>query len=115
MFQDLWNLLPREMVVIIGLNSFKKGVGPIYGRGRSTVSGCGLFAFLPGWDISSMNLADAMQRAQVLDWALQEQLRPHMAALKPRPSIYIPEFIAANQEARADHILMGTKAEQVGG
>ncbi|KAJ6664332.1 hypothetical protein lerEdw1_008551 [Lerista edwardsae] len=66
-----------------------------------------------GWDISSMNLADAMQRAQVLDWALQEQLRPHMEGLKPRPSVYIPEFIAANQEARADNILTGTKAEQM--
>ncbi|ETE66525.1 Inositol-3-phosphate synthase [Ophiophagus hannah] len=33
-----------------------------------------------GWDISSMNLADAMRRAEVLDWALQEQLRPYMMA-----------------------------------
>ncbi|XP_061457555.1 inositol-3-phosphate synthase 1 [Rhineura floridana] len=66
-----------------------------------------------GWDISSMNLADAMRRAQVLDWPLQEQLRPHMEGLKPRPSIYIPEFIAANQEERADNVLAGSKAEQV--
>ncbi|XP_069505382.1 inositol-3-phosphate synthase 1 [Ambystoma mexicanum] len=66
-----------------------------------------------GWDISSLNLADAMKRAEVLDWQLQEQLRPHMEKLKPRPSIYIPEFIAANQEDRADHIIHGTKAEQV--
>lgn len=66
-----------------------------------------------GWDISSMNLADAMKRAEVLDWQLQEQLKPFMEKLKPRPSIYIPEFIAANQEDRADHILHGTKAEQV--
>ncbi|XP_042297832.1 inositol-3-phosphate synthase 1, partial [Sceloporus undulatus] len=66
-----------------------------------------------GWDISSLNLADAMCRAQVLDWPLQEQLRPYMESMKPRPSIYIPEFIAANQEERADNVLMGTKAEQV--
>ncbi|MBN3303229.1 INO1A synthase, partial [Amia calva] len=66
-----------------------------------------------GWDISSLDLASAMERAQVLDWPLQEQLRPHMAQFKPRPSIYIPEFIAANQEARADNILKGTIAEQV--
>uniref|UniRef100_A0A8D0GWZ5 inositol-3-phosphate synthase n=1 Tax=Sphenodon punctatus TaxID=8508 RepID=A0A8D0GWZ5_SPHPU len=66
-----------------------------------------------GWDISSMNLADAMGRAQVIDWQLQEQLRPHMEGMKPRPSIYIPEFIAANQEERADHVLSGTKAAQV--
>ncbi|XP_034015560.1 inositol-3-phosphate synthase 1-B-like [Thalassophryne amazonica] len=66
-----------------------------------------------GWDISSLDLGHAMERAQVLDWSLQEQLRPHMCCLKPRPSIYIPEFIAANQESRADNILHGTMAEQV--
>ncbi|XP_063770810.1 inositol-3-phosphate synthase 1 [Pseudophryne corroboree] len=66
-----------------------------------------------GWDISSLNLADAMRRAEVLDWQLQEQLRPFMEKMQPRPSIYIPEFIAANQEDRADHIIHGTKDEQV--
>ncbi|XP_048354272.1 inositol-3-phosphate synthase 1 [Sphaerodactylus townsendi] len=66
-----------------------------------------------GWDISSMNLADAMQRAAVLDWPLQQQLRPFLESLKPRPGIYNPEFIAANQEKRADNVLGGTKAEQM--
>ncbi|XP_030575407.1 inositol-3-phosphate synthase 1-A [Archocentrus centrarchus] len=66
-----------------------------------------------GWDISSMDLGSAMERAQVLDWSLQEQLRPYMSCLKPRPSIYIPEFIAANQESRADSVLTGTMAEQM--
>lgn len=66
-----------------------------------------------GWDISSLDLGRAMERAQVLDWSLQEKLRPHMDQLKPRPSIYIAEFIAANQEQRADNILRGSKAEQV--
>ncbi|KAM8961763.1 inositol-3-phosphate synthase 1 [Pelodytes ibericus] len=66
-----------------------------------------------GWDISSLNLADAMRRAEVLDWQLQEQLRPFMEKMKPRPSIYISDFIAANQEGRADHVIHGTKAEQV--
>ncbi|MGH0183497.1 UNVERIFIED_CONTAM: hypothetical protein FKN15_027048 [Acipenser sinensis] len=66
-----------------------------------------------GWDISSMDLAAAMERAQVLDWSLQEQLRPHMEKLKPRPSIYFPEFIAANQEERADNVIQGTQQEQL--
>ncbi|XP_060077711.1 inositol-3-phosphate synthase 1-A-like [Ylistrum balloti] len=66
-----------------------------------------------GWDISSLNLADSMERAQVLDWNLQQQLRPYMENLKPRPSIYIPDFIAANQEARADNLLSGTKEEMI--
>ncbi|XP_067470627.1 inositol-3-phosphate synthase 1-A-like [Thunnus thynnus] len=66
-----------------------------------------------GWDISSMDLGSAMERAQVLDWQLQEQLQPHMSRMKPRPSIYKPEFIAANQESRADNVLTGTMEEQV--
>lgn len=60
-----------------------------------------------------MDLGQAMERAQVLDWSLQEMLRPHMSQLKPRPSVYIPDFIAANQEHRANNVLTGTKAEQV--
>ena len=50
-----------------------------------------------GWDISSMNLADAMERACVLDYSLQKQIRPHLQSITPRPSIYCPDFIAANQ------------------
>ncbi|NXJ73054.1 INO1A synthase, partial [Rostratula benghalensis] len=66
-----------------------------------------------GWDISSLNLAEAMRRAEVLDWPLQEQLWPHLEKMKPRASIYIPEFIAANQEERADNVLHGSMAEQM--
>ena len=50
---------------------------------------------------------------QVLDFELQKQLVPYMKDLTPLPGIYDPEFIAANQEARADHVIKGTKAEQV--
>merc|ERR1719409_18296 len=60
-----------------------------------------------GWDISKTNLADAMKRAKVLDVTLQEQLRPHMQQLTPLPSIYYPDFIAANQSERADNVLPG--------
>jgi len=66
-----------------------------------------------GWDISSMNLADAMQRAAVLPYDLQRQLVPHMKEMVPLPGIYSPDFIAANQEDRADNTIPGTKAEQV--
>ena len=66
-----------------------------------------------GWDISSLDLGSAMERAQVLDWQLQEQLQQHMSRMKPRPSIYNPDFIAANQESRADNVLTGTMEEQV--
>ncbi|KPI39802.1 Inositol-3-phosphate synthase [Cyphellophora attinorum] len=63
-----------------------------------------------GWDISSMNLADAMDRASVLEPDLKRQLRKEMALMTPLKSIYYPDFIAANQEDRADHILEGSKA-----
>ncbi|KAL1968388.1 hypothetical protein VTN77DRAFT_1917 [Rasamsonia byssochlamydoides] len=63
-----------------------------------------------GWDISSMGLADAMDRACVLEPSLKEQVRKEMAELKPLPSIYYPDFIAANQEDRADNVIPGNKA-----
>lgn len=66
-----------------------------------------------GWDISSANLADSMERAEVLDYDLQRQLYPYMKDLVPMPSIYFPDFIAANQGDRADNILTGTKLEQM--
>lgn len=66
-----------------------------------------------GWDISSKNLADSMERARVLDYNLQTQLKPYMENFKPRPSIYIPEFIAANQAERADNVLTGSKQEMM--
>ena len=34
---------------------------------------------------------------QVLDFGLQQQLKPLMKDMKPLPSIYYPDFIAANQ------------------
>ena len=66
-----------------------------------------------GWDISGMNLGDAMKRSKVLDIDLQRQLYPHMKDIVPLPSIYFPDFIAANQGDRADHVLTGTKQEQM--
>ncbi|KAF7791395.1 hypothetical protein EIP86_002409 [Pleurotus ostreatoroseus] len=64
---------------------------------------------LGGWDISGMSMDQAMKRAEVLDWDLQRQVAPHMAALgKPLPSVYYPDFIAANQEERADNVIPGT-------
>lgn len=63
-----------------------------------------------GWDISSMNLSQAMDRAGVLEPTLKALVRKEMAEMKPLPSIYYPDFIAANQEDRADNVLPGTKA-----
>lgn len=63
-----------------------------------------------GWDISSLNIAAAMDRAQVLEPTLKALVYKEMAQMKPLPSIYYPDFIAANQEDRADNILPGSKA-----
>jgi myo-inositol-1-phosphate synthase len=66
-----------------------------------------------GWDINKMHLGDAMKRAQVLDFDLQQKLYPHLAEIKPLPSVYFPEFIAANQGDRANNVLTGSKYEQM--
>lgn len=63
-----------------------------------------------GWDISGLNLAEAMDRAAVLEPTLKYQVRKEMAEMKPLPSIYYPDFIAANQGTRVDNVLEGSKA-----
>lgn len=66
-----------------------------------------------GWDISKMNLGDALKRAAVFDYDLMRQLIPLMKDMVPLPGIYDPDFIASNQEERADNVLQGTKYEQI--
>jgi myo-inositol-1-phosphate synthase len=63
-----------------------------------------------GWDISGLNLSAAMDRAAVLEPTLKAQVKKEMAEMVPLPSIYYPDFIAANQEDRADNLIPGTKA-----
>ncbi|KAK3685757.1 myo-inositol-1-phosphate synthase [Podospora appendiculata] len=63
-----------------------------------------------GWDISKLNLAAAMDRAKVLEPSLKHLIRKEMAQMVPLPSPYYPDFIAANQEDRADNVLPGSKA-----
>lgn len=58
-----------------------------------------------GWDINNADLATAMERAAVLDYDLQRQLVPALKDLKPLPSIYYPDFIAGNQEDRANNLI----------
>lgn len=62
---------------------------------------------LGGWDISSMNMADAMERAEVLEYDVQRQVADAMRPLVPLKSIYYPDFIAANQADRADNLIDG--------
>ncbi|EMD00839.1 hypothetical protein BAUCODRAFT_29215 [Baudoinia panamericana UAMH 10762] len=65
-----------------------------------------------GWDISSLSLAAAMDRAQVLEPTLKSLVRKEMAQMVPLPSIYYPDFIAANQGERVDNAHRGSHACQ---
>lgn len=50
---------------------------------------------------------------QVLDFELQRQLVPYMKEYTPLPGIYDPDFIAANQDTRADNVIKGSRKEQL--
>merc|ERR1719398_121412 len=54
-----------------------------------------------------------MTRAEVFHVDLQRKLYSHMKDLVPLPSVYVPDFIAANQAERANNVLSGSKSEQV--
>lgn len=58
---------------------------------------------ISGWDINEMNLYDAMNRSKVLEYDLREKLKPFMEKIKPMKSIYYPDFIALNQDDRANN------------
>ncbi|KAK8811370.1 hypothetical protein WA158_003104 [Blastocystis sp. Blastoise] len=60
-----------------------------------------------GWDINNMNMADALKRAAVYDYTFQQQVAPYMKDMVPMPSIYYPDYIAANQCDRANNLIPG--------
>lgn len=57
-----------------------------------------------GWDISGADMSEAVRRAGVLNWMIEEQLRPILQEIKPMRAVYNPEFIARNQKERADNV-----------
>lgn len=59
-------------------------------------------------------MADAMKRAEVFDYELQQKLIPEMRRYKPMKSIYYSDFIAANQTSRADNVLEGDNVNKFG-
>jgi len=59
--------------------------------------------------ILSLNLAESMRRANVLPWELQEQVYKYLEHMHPLPSCYEPDFIASNQEERANNVIQGGK------
>eukprot|EP01004_Peranema_trichophorum_P002532 NODE_1584_length_1895_cov_136.575056_g1093_i1.p1 GENE.NODE_1584_length_1895_cov_136.575056_g1093_i1~~NODE_1584_length_1895_cov_136.575056_g1093_i1.p1 ORF type:complete len:527 (+),score=87.98 NODE_1584_length_1895_cov_136.575056_g1093_i1:61-1641(+) len=65
-----------------------------------------------GWDINSASIGDAMRRAKVFDIDLQDKLYPLLKDLHPLPSMYYPDFIAANQSERADNLMPGDSRKE---
>uniref|UniRef100_A0AC35TX32 Inositol-3-phosphate synthase n=1 Tax=Rhabditophanes sp. KR3021 TaxID=114890 RepID=A0AC35TX32_9BILA len=65
-----------------------------------------------GWDINSANMYEAMQRSRVFEPELIAQLRPYMENVTPMPSIYYADFIATNQEQRADNVIPGDETQK---
>lgn len=108
---DYYGSLTQSSTVRLGLNALGESVYIPFKDMLPMVNPNDLV--IGGWDINSMNLGDAMRRAKVMDFNLQQMLYPHMENIKPLPSIYSPSFIAANQSSRADNVINGTKQEQI--
>lgn len=68
---------------------------------------------LGGWDINDANLLVAAKRAKVLDVTLVREVAKDLEAIVPLPGVYDAAFIASNQKDRVNHVIPGTKAEQV--
>lgn len=62
-----------------------------------------------GWDINGSNMYEAMVRAKVLEYDLQEKLKAEMEKIHPLPSVYYPDYIAANQDERANNCINRVK------
>ncbi|KAL0248813.1 hypothetical protein GEMRC1_004047 [Eukaryota sp. GEM-RC1] len=66
-----------------------------------------------GWDISALNMYEAMRRAAVFPVVLQDKLKSHMESIVPLKAAFIPDFVAANQSTRADNTLEGDRKELI--
>lgn len=108
---DYWGSLTQASTVRLGLNDFGESVYIPFKNMLPMVDPNDIV--LGGWDISSLNLADAVKRAQVFDVDLQKQLYPLMSHMVPLPSIFSEGYIAANQNDRADNVIKGDKAHQL--
>lgn len=108
---DYFGSLTQASTVRLGLNAAGESVYIPFKEMLPMVEPNDLV--LGGWDISSMNLGDALVRSKVLDFDLQKQLIPLMKPLVPLPSIYNENYIALNQQDRADNVIVGNKKTQL--
>ena len=68
---------------------------------------------IAGWDINGANLYEAAKRSHVLEPTLLEQLKDDLEAITPLPAALNPDYIAANQADRANHVMTGTNRELI--
>ena len=68
---------------------------------------------ITGWDISKLNMYEAVKRAKVMEPTMYEQIKSDLEAIVPLPAIFNLDFVAPNQETRADNIIPGNKQAQV--
>lgn len=66
-----------------------------------------------GWDISGMDMYHATMRARVLEPDLIAKLKEHLIQIKPLPAVFNLEFVASNQEERADNVKKGNNRELI--
>jgi myo-inositol-1-phosphate synthase len=108
---DYYGSITQSSTVQIGLD--KRGL-PVYTAFKNLLPMVDPNELvLGGWDISSMNLAEAMQRAKVLDYDLQRQVIREMEQYVPLPAAFDSNFVAANQQSRADNLIVGKRQQQL--
>mmetsp|Transcript_8128 Transcript_8128/g.20185 ORF Transcript_8128/g.20185 Transcript_8128/m.20185 type:complete len:517 (-) Transcript_8128:180-1730(-) len=108
---NFFGSVTQASTVRIGANAEGESVYVPFKNLLPTLDPCELE--IGGWDISSMPLGDAMNRAKVLDYDLQRQLYDDMQKIVPLPSVHYSDFIASNQSERANNLLEGDKQQQM--
>lgn len=66
-----------------------------------------------GWDINGMDMYNATLRAKVLEPSLIHQLKDDLIKMKPLSGVFNIEYVASNQEDRADNVKKGTTKELI--
>ncbi len=66
------------------------------------------YVCIGGWDICNKTMMESLETCQVLDPDCIRALRDaNVKGVQPRPSIFYPSFVAANQKQRATNVIPG--------
>jgi myo-inositol-1-phosphate synthase len=66
-----------------------------------------------GWDINGLDMYKAALRAKVIEPSLIHQLKEELSQMKPWSAVFNLEYVASNQEDRADNVKKGTNKEVI--